>query len=448
MTESPTRKHSKDLRTQIKHIALLALLLMSVVCLAQESSKPKPESAQAKPESIQDKPRMETGELRTRLYAISQMVQTGRLDEAEQGIDLLRNEAGSDALIDGMEAFLMYRRHDFPGARATVEKALKTTKPPTWWYVLDAMSMFAMGDETAAKDTLTKSTTEDPRGTSDGLVSMVAAALHDFQQTPSVEGAMTLAFLDRTMGSRRAELNVLDQALKKFPNDPRLIVSRMNLLGDAATDPKVVIAELDKAVAAAPTNDVVQCVAGELYDKLGAFDKGLVALQKAVQLNAQNYPAHLELGNALEHEKKYTDALPQFEAIISATPPVPSSMLALANAGLGATLTELKRWKEGEDALQKALTLAPESSVVLNNIAWLYAVADAPVRNPEKAVELATKAATITRSRQPTVLDTLAEAYFAAGNRDKAVETEKRAILLAPSRADLQDHLKKYQEAK
>jgi tetratricopeptide (TPR) repeat protein len=276
----------------------------------------------------------------------------------------------------------------------------------------------------------------------------VAAALHDFQQTPSVEGAMTLAFLDRTMGSRRAELNVLDSALKKFPNDPRLIVARLNLLGDAATDPKVVIAEIDKGVLAAPTNDVVLCVAGELYDKLGAFDRGLIVLAKALQLNPKNYSAHLEYGNALEHEKKNTEALPEFEAIVSATPPVAPGMQALAYAGLGSTLTELKRWPEADQALQKGLALAPESSIVLNDLAWLYATAEAPVRNADKAVELASKAATITRNRQPTILDTLAEAYFAAGNREKAVETEKRAILLAPTRADLQEHLKKYEAAK
>ena len=425
----------------IQRIALIMAMLATGMCFAQDAAKPKTDSAQAKP-------RMEVSDLRTRLYAISQMIQTGRLDEAEQGIDMLRAEAGSDPLIDGMEAFLIYRRHDFPAARTMLEKALKMPDPPIWWRTLDAMCMFAMGEETAAKDTLTKSQAEDPHGSTESMVSMTAAALHDFQQTPSVEGALTLAFLDRTMGSRRSELNVLEMALKKFPTDSRLIVSRLNLLGDAATNPKVVIAEIDKAVAASPDNDEVQGVAGQIYDKLGAFDKGLPVLRKAVQLNPKNYLAHMELGQALRQDKKSVDALPEFEAVLSAAPPLPATLQALAYSGMGSTLTDLKRWKEAEEAFQKGLGLNPELAVILNETAWLYATADAPVRNPEKAVELATKAANLTHNRQPAILDTLAEAYFAAGNREKAVEVEKRAILLAPARADLQEHLKKYQEAK
>ena len=59
--------------------ALLAAILPAATCFAQDAAKPKSDSAQAKP-------RMEVSDLRTRLYAISQMIQTGRLAEAEQGI--------------------------------------------------------------------------------------------------------------------------------------------------------------------------------------------------------------------------------------------------------------------------------------------------------------------------------------------------------------------------
>jgi tetratricopeptide (TPR) repeat protein len=449
MNLAAARDSFSDGAMKVGRIVLAAVLTVGLVCPLLCPLSAQDAAQQTKPDAAQDKPpRMETGELRTRLFAISMMVQTSRLDEAEQAIDLLRAEAGSDPLIDGMEAFLIYRRHDFAAARNLVEKALKTPDPPTWWHTLDAMCMYAMGDTVAAKDTMTKSQAEDPRGTSDSIMSMAAAALHDFDQTPSVEGALTLAFLNRTAGSRRPELNVLDRALKKYPTDARLIVARLHFMGDFATDPKAIVEETDKAVAAAPESDEVQTVAGELYDKEGAFAKALPVLRKAVQLNPKNFTAHLELGNALQHEKNNQDALPEFESVISATPPAPTALRALAYAGLGSSLAELKRWKEAEEALQKGMALAPESSILLNDLAWLYATAEAPVRNPEKGVELGTKAAAITRNRQPTILDTLAEAYFAAGNKEKAVETERRALLLAPERADLQEHLKKYESSK
>ncbi len=442
MNRQPVNSSGHGQARMAAAVAILLAGMVSVFTVAQNTAQ------QTKTDTAQAKPRMEVGELRTRLYAISQMIQTGRLDEAEQGIELLRAEAGSDPLIDGMEAFLIYRRHDFSTARNMIEKALQTPSPPVWWHTLHAMCLFAMGEQTAARETLTKSQTEEPRATSESLVSMGAAALHDFTQTPSVEGALTLAFLDRTMGSRRAELNVLDSALKKFPADPRLIVARLTLLGDAATDPKVVLSETDNAVAAAPDSDAVQGAAGALYARLVSFDKATPVLRKAVQLNPQNYSARLDFANALQHDKKNAESLQQFDALLAATPPPSSDIQAQAYAGMGAVLTDSKRWKEAEDALQKGLGLAPESSALLNNLAWLYAIADAPVRNPGKAVELATKAAAITRNRQPSILDTLAEAYFASGNRDKALEFEHRALLLAPGRADLQEHLKKYEGGK
>jgi tetratricopeptide (TPR) repeat protein len=437
-------------------VVLAALVVTAVGILPQAHGAPSLQKAEAVRSTAQAAPqaaaqaqdRMDIGQLRTRLYAISQMIQTGRLDEAEQGIDILRTEAGRAPLINGMEAFLLYRRHDFPAARILVEGALKSTEPPTWWHVLDAMCMFAMGDETLAKDTLTKTQTEDPRGTGESLISMGAAALHDFTQTPSVEGALTLAFLDRTLGSRRTELNVLDSALKKFPSDTRLIVARLNLLSDAATDPKVVLAETDKAVAQAPDSDTVQATAGALFARMGSFDKALPVLRKAVQLNPKNHAARLDLASALQHEKKNSEALQEFEVVLSGTPPASQDTLVQAYAGAGSVLTDLKRWKEADDSLQKGLALAPESSVLLNNLAWLYATADPPVRDPQKAIEFGTKAATLTRNRQPGILDTLAEAYFAAGNRDKAVEFERRALQLAPGREELKQHLAKYEGAK
>src|SRR5690242_6892586 len=60
-------------------------------------------AAQVQVQSPPPKNSMPIAELRTRLYALSQMIQTGRLDEAEQGLATLRVEAGPQPLIDGMD---------------------------------------------------------------------------------------------------------------------------------------------------------------------------------------------------------------------------------------------------------------------------------------------------------------------------------------------------------
>jgi tetratricopeptide (TPR) repeat protein len=186
--------------------------------------------------------------------------------------------------------------------------------------------------------------------------------------------------------------------------------------------------------------------AGSLFAKFGIFDKAVEALQKAEQLNPQNYRARLDLGAALQGQKKLPEAQAELSALVGVTPPPPTDILVTAYATLGSVLTELKRWPEALAMMQQGVDLKVESAQLLNNLAWLYAVSeDTGIRDPKKAVELATKAVTITRQRNPSIIDTLAEAYFASGDKEKAVEYERKALSIAPNNEELKQHLARYQ---
>ena len=79
----------------------------------------------------------------------------------------------------------------------------------------------------------------------------------------------------------------------------------------------------------------------------------------------------------------------------------------------------------------------------MNSLASLEVTTkDAHVRNPQEAVALATKA--VAASGNPDYLDTLAAAYFADGQTDKAVETEQRALARDPNNDSYQKALEKY----
>ncbi len=89
---------------------------------------------------------------------------------------------------------------------------------------------------------------------------------------------------------------------------------------------------------------------------------------------------------------------------------------------------------EGIREYEKALRRAPNDVTLLNNLAWQRATqSDENVRNGMRAIELAEKAARITRHQNAGVLDTLAASYAAAGNFDKAVATISKAIEQTPS---------------
>ena len=163
-------------------------------------------------------------------------------------------------------------------------------------------------------------------------------------------------------------------------------------------------------------------------------------------MNPQNYQARLDLGASFQAQQKLPEAEAALTALAAATPVPPAEMLVTIYATLGSVLTDLKRWAEASAIMQKGVDLGVESAPLLNNLAWFYATSeDAGLRDPKKAVELATKAVAITRQRNASIVDTLAEAYFAAGDKDKAVEYERKALAIAPNREDLKQHLARYQ---
>ena len=78
------------------------------------------------------------------------------------------------------------------------------------------------------------------------------------------------------------------------------------------------------------------------------------------------------------------------------------------------------------------LELAPDSVAALNGLAWIQAAsATEEIRNPAEALRLALEACKLTNNENPEALDTLAAAYAAGGNFDKAIEISQNAISLA-----------------
>jgi tetratricopeptide (TPR) repeat protein len=83
-----------------------------------------------------------------------------------------------------------------------------------------------------------------------------------------------------------------------------------------------------------------------------------------------------------------------------------------------------------------------------NNLAWIYATSPLiHIRDGDEAVTLALKACELTDFKEPEALDTLAAAYAEAGNFEKAIEYQERAIDLCQeeSKSALLKSLKLYQ---
>lgn len=150
---------------------------------------------------------------------------------------------------------------------------------------------------------------------------------------------------------------------------------------------------------------------------------------KVLELKPDYVRAYHQLAICLIEQGKY-EAVQEYrsEALLEA-PAYPE-----AAGGVAQKLLEKGQIKPAWEQYGQVLELAPDSVDALNTLAWLQATSDIEgVRNPEQAVQYARRACELTEFEKPEVLDTLAAAYAASGNFDRATETAARAIELADS---------------
>jgi tetratricopeptide (TPR) repeat protein len=103
-------------------------------------------------------------------------------------------------------------------------------------------------------------------------------------------------------------------------------------------------------------------------------------------------------------------------------------------AAYGSILLERGQFAKAESVLRRSLEKTPEDANTLNNLAWLYATSPPPYFKPQAALELALRAAAL--EPDPTILDTLAEAYYVNGEPGEALKTIQQAILKQPNNLD------------
>jgi Zn-dependent protease with chaperone function len=92
---------------------------------------------------------------------------------------------------------------------------------------------------------------------------------------------------------------------------------------------------------------------------------------------------------------------------------------------------EREEFTEALRAYEKAVVLNPNQPDILNNLAWLLATSEDPdTRDPLRALLLAQHA--IGLKEAPHIWDTLAEAFYANGRIEEAIQAEEKALSMNP----------------
>ena len=199
----------------------------------------------------------------------------------------------------------------------------------------------------------------------------------------------------------------------------------------------LVMAELrlkryDKALAAVnvmeaqhPKDPVVQNLKGGVLMAKGDIAAGRAAFEKTLALNPTFFPAAANLAEVAVREKKPELAKKQFMAFLEKDPKSTEAMTALAQLAAGQRQpAEVTSW------LEKAQAVNPEAVPPALLLGQHFAATGAH----DKALLLARKLQ-VANPDNPRVLDLLAKAQLAKGDKEGAVDSYSKMVGLMPKSA-------------
>jgi tetratricopeptide (TPR) repeat protein len=157
------------------------------------------------------------------------------------------------------------------------------------------------------------------------------------------------------------------------------------------------------------------------------FDTAVECWREAIRVDPEQPRANRHLGLVLAARKQGAEARPHLEKGLREEPP---------DAGLRVVLARFYvadgQLGEAVALLREAVRIDPQMIQACNDLAWLLATAaDASLRNPEEALQLAESIGSVDRISSANLLDTRAAAYAAAGRHADAVRVAERALALA-----------------
>ena len=175
----------------------------------------------------------------------------------------------------------------------------------------------------------------------------------------------------------------------------------------------------------------------------GKLDQAVKYLTDAVRIKPDYTEAYTNLGFALILQGNPDKAaIPLTEAIRIS----PDS--ASAHYYFAQVMAKKDKINEAVEHFENAIRLKLDWAEPMNELAWYLAAGkDSAIRNPDKAVKLALRACELTDYKKPELLDTLAVAYAATGDFNKAVETEEKALKICQSpeqetlKKEIENHL-------
>jgi protein O-mannosyl-transferase len=221
------------------------------------------------------------------------------------------------------------------------------------------------------------------------------------------------------------------KAMRLDPSDPGLYY-RLGVVWAQQGDLSKAAENLRQSLTIRPNQPEVHVALGVVLQKQGRSDDAIEQFRTAAKIDPNNADAWSDLGDCLQGQGKLPEAVDAFTHSIRARPNEAS-----VYSKLGEIMKQQGRIREAVAQHRQAVQIDPENAPSLNNLAWILATAKDPeIRNPTGAVQFAEKVCELTEFKDQNCLDTLAAAYAAAGQFEKAVQTTQKAVELARTAKD------------
>ena len=181
-----------------------------------------------------------------------------------------------------------------------------------------------------------------------------------------------------------------------------------------------------------PKAPVLQWLSARIYEAKGEADHMEAALLKAIEFQPDFRPAFLLLAKTYMASNRHQEALEKLQGMVSKNPKDVGALMQI-----GMIQSEMKNYTAAAATYEKLLTVDPQFSPALNNLAYLYSE---QLGRIDDAYKMARRAKDLLPN-EPYSADTLGWILYKRGEYSWALNLLQESAEKMPANAEVQFHL-------
>jgi len=202
-----------------------------------------------------------------------------------------------------------------------------------------------------------------------------------------------------------------------------------------AGKPEQALADVDRVLEKQPELVAAHRIRAEVCASLGRLPEAIGEMAQIAKAMPEQIGLKMQLALYYLVNKQTREAIAAYSSVLDVEPEHFLALRSRADSYLN-----LGEHVRAAADFRRALKINPEDTQLLNNYAWLLATSPlGEVRDGKRAIELATKACTLTEFKQSHILSTLAASYAETGDFESAIEWSRKAVALASANRNTTD---------